>query len=114
MAELTEFSVGQGETFAAKVTIQNTSGSIPFDLTNYVLNGQVRENYTTDEIAASFVLTKIAPYSSGSFTIKLTPEQTINLTQRKYVYDITISSGSADVTRRILEGPFTVRPAVTR
>jgi hypothetical protein len=114
MAELTEFSVGQGETFAARVTIQNTSGSFPFDLTNYNLTGQVRENYTTDEIAAAFTLTKILPYDSGSFTVKLNPEQTINLTQRKYVYDILISSGSDNVTRRILEGPFTVRPAVTR
>lgn len=114
MAELTEFGVGQGETFAARVTIQNTSGSFPFDLTNYTLTGQVRENYTTDEVAADFTFTKILPYESGSFTIRLSPEQTINLTQRKYVYDILISSGSSQITRRILEGPFVVRPAVTR
>jgi hypothetical protein len=37
------------------------------------------------------------------------------LTQRKYVYDINMSSGSVSViTRRILEGPFVVRPGVTR
>jgi hypothetical protein len=116
MAELTELSVGQGETFGARITIQNTNGSFPLDITNYTIQGQVRENYTTDDIAASFLVNKIIPQESGSFTISLLPEQTINLTQRKYVYDITISSGSGaqPITRRVLEGAFTVRPAVTR
>ena len=116
MAELTELTVGQGETFGARITIQNTSGSFPLDITDYTIQGQVRENYTTDEIAAAFTVTKIMPEASGSFTISLTAEQTSNLTQRKYVYDVTINSGSGvqPITRRILEGPFTVRPAVTR
>lgn len=115
MPELTELNVGQGETFKMLVTIAQDSGSIPLDITNYTITGQLRENYTTDEIAASFTAEKILPYSSGSFFIILPESDTLNLTQRKYVYDIKISSGSVSpVTRRILEGPFTVRPAVTR
>lgn len=115
MAELTELNVGQGETFKMLVTIAQDSGSLPLDITNYTITGQVRENYTTDEIAASFTTEKILPYASGSFFVVLTENDTLNLTQRKYVYDIKISSGSVSpVTRRILEGPFTVRPAVTR
>ena len=54
MAELTEFSVGQGETFKILVTIANDSGSTPLDITNYTITGQIRENYTTDEISATF------------------------------------------------------------
>lgn len=115
MPELTELNVGQGETFKMLVTIAQDSGSIPLDITNYTITGQIRENYTTDEVAASFTAEKILPYTSGSFFVILNENQTYNLTQRKYVYDIKISSGSVSPTsRRILEGPFTVRPAVTR
>lgn len=112
MVELTELNTGQGETFKILVSIVQDSGSIPQNLTGYSINGQLRENYTTDEIADTFTITKLEPQTSGSFIVELTPSQTINLTQRKYVYDINISSGS--YTRRVLEGLFTVRPTVTK
>jgi hypothetical protein len=57
----------------------------------------------------------MVPYASGSFMVELDAVQTLAMTERKYVYDIIASSGSAaDNTRRLLEGPFTIRPAVTR
>lgn len=115
MAQLTELNVGQGETFKMLVTIAQDNDNIPLDITNYTITGQVRENYTTDEIAANFTAQKLLPYNSGSFFIILNDSDTLNLTQRKYVYDIKISSGSiSPISRRILEGAFTVRPAVTR
>jgi hypothetical protein len=115
MAELTEFSVGQGETFKILVTIANDSGSTPLDITNYTITGQIRENYTTDEISATFSAEKLLPTTSGSFFISLSSNDTLALSQRKYVYDIYISSGSVQpINRRILEGLLTVRPAVTR
>lgn len=112
MAELTELSIGQGETFKILITILNNSSSVPLNITDQIFGGQIRENYTTDDIAATFNFTKISPHSSGSLYIELTPFQTLEFTQRKYVYDITMTSGS--ISRRILEGPFTVRPAATR
>jgi uncharacterized membrane protein len=116
MAEITDFQVGQGETFKLLIQLKNRSNNdIPLDITDYSFTGQVRENYTTDEVAANFVFEKITPYTSGSVYIKLTPEQTLQLTQRRYVYDININSGSIDSTvRRILEGGLAVRPTVTR
>lgn len=112
MAELTELSIGQGETFKILITIQNNSSSVPLDITDYTFSGQIRENYTTDDIAATFSFTKIVPNNSGSLYIELTPTQTSEFNQRKYVYDINMTSGS--ISRRILEGAFTVRPAATR
>lgn len=115
MAELTEFNVGQGETFRVAATIISDSGSIPFNITDYSFTGQLRENYTTDEIAATFNVIKLLPYNSGSIILELTPTQTLTLTQRKYVYDVNMTSGSVTpITRRILEGLFTVRPTATR
>lgn len=115
MAELTEFNIGQGETFRIAATIIGDSGSIPLNITDYTFTGQVRENYTTDEIAATFSITKLSPLNSGSIIVELTPEQTLSLTQRKYVYDINMVSGSVTpIKRRILEGALTVRPTATR
>lgn len=116
MAEITDFQVGQGETFKILIQLQNRSNNnTPLDITNYNFTGQVRENYTTEEIAATFNFEKITPYTSGSIYIKLDSTDTLQLNQRKYVYDVYISSGSiAPTVRRILEGGLTVRPAVTR
>ena len=112
MAEITEFNIGQGETFKVLASIENVDDGGYLDITNYSFEGQLRENYQTDEVAANFTVTKIAPYASGSFFVELTPTQTEALSQRKYEYDIKMTSGS--ITRRILEGYFVVRPAATR
>jgi len=112
MAEITEFNIGQGETFKVLATVENADTGGYLDITDYTFVGQVRENYTTTELAASFTITKLTPQTSGSFYIELTPTDTSNLTQRKYVYDIKMTSGS--ITRRVLEGYFVVRPASTR
>lgn len=116
MADITDFQVGQGETFKLLIQLQNrSSNNIPLDITDYTFTGQVRENYTTEEIAASFTFEKAIPYTSGSLYIMLPSTDTLQLNQRKYVYDVYISSGSTQpVVRRILEGGLTVRPAVTR
>jgi hypothetical protein len=113
MADITDFQIGQGETFKVMVQLLNQSNNnIPLDITDYTLTGQLRENYTTDELAADFTFEKLQPYPSGAVFIQLPADTTATLSQRKYVYDITLTSGS--ITRRILEGGLTVRPAVTR
>ena len=112
MAEITEFNIGQGETFKVLATLENADTGGYLDITNYSFTGQVRENFTTDEVAATITLTKLTPFTSGTLYIELTPDQTELLSQRKYVYDIKMTSGS--ITRRMLEGYFVVRPAATR
>ncbi len=112
MAEITEFNIGQGETFKILTTLENVDTGDYLDITDYTFVGQVRENYSSDEVATSFVITKIAPTVSGSLYIELPSTNTSTLTQRKYVYDIKMTSGS--ITRRMLEGYFVVRPASTR
>ncbi len=112
MAEITQFDIGQGETFKILTTLENIDTGGYLDISGYTFSGQVRENYSTDEVAASFTITKLAPQESGSLYIELTPTDTSALTQRKYVYDVKMTSGS--ITRRMLEGYFVVRPAATR
>ena len=112
MAEITEFNIGQGETFKILVTLENTDIAEYLDISGVDFYGQVRENFTTDEVAAAFTINKIVPYASGSLFIELPATTTAQFTQRKYVYDINMVSGS--ISRRIMEGYFVVRPASTR
>ena len=112
MAEITEFNIGQGETFKIAATIENIDNGGYLDISDYTFDGQVRENFNTDEVTATMTITKIAPFVSGTVFMELTPSQTLEFTQRKYVYDVKMTSGS--ISRRILEGYFVVRPAVTR
>ena len=117
MADITDLEIGQGETFHITLQLQQHSGSVVqyLDITDYEFAGQVRENYSTDEIAAAFTFdTSLAP-ESGSVSVTLTPQQTLSLSQREYVYDINMTTDdSPAVVRRILEGGLYVRPASTR
>jgi hypothetical protein len=112
MADITEFNIGQGETFKILVTLENMDDGGYIDIANAELYGQIRENFTTEDVAAAFTITKLAPFSSGSFFVELPATTTAQFTQRKYVYDITMKRGV--ISRRVLEGYFVVRPAATR
>jgi hypothetical protein len=116
MVDITDFQIGQGETFKLLLHIYTEStGSVLMDITNYNFVGQIRENYTTEEIAANFTIDKVVPFSSGSVFVVLPSTTTIQLEQRKYVYDVLMKdTSSPPVVRRLLEGKFTVRPAVTK
>jgi hypothetical protein len=115
MAEITEFNIGQGETFKVSLTLVDQDNNTPLNLTNYSFQGQVRENYDSTNVAAEIGITKLLPYTSGSIFVQLTADQTATFTQRKYVYDILMTSGSINpVSRRVLEGYFVVRPSATR
>jgi hypothetical protein len=80
MADITDFDIGQGETFKILAHVYAEVSSSEFlDITNYDFIGHIRENYTTDEIAAQFHIAKAVPFESGSILISLLPEQTIQL-----------------------------------
>ena len=112
MAEITEFNIGQGETFKILMTVINDDTGAPLNIVGQEFVAQLRENYSTEDVAATFVIQKLQPYACGSLFMSLDTTETELLNQRKYVYDVKMTSGS--ITRRILEGYFVVRPAATR
>lgn len=120
MADITNFNIGRGESFKILVEVinetkvaPNTILSVPQDLTQVQFVGSMRETYSSDEVAAQFNIQKIEPYTSGAIFISLTPEQSLALENRKYVYNIDMTSGSV-TTKRILEGSFMIRPTAVR
>ena len=111
MAQSTNLTVGQGETFKILVSVTDQTNT-PINLTNYAFTGSIRETYSTEDKSADFVCEKITPQDSGSLYVSLPPASSTLLTAQDYVYDVLMTSGS--VTRRIIEGKFIVRPSVTR
>jgi hypothetical protein len=116
MVTNTDFELGQGETFKILLHISTEgSGSGPINVDDFNFSGQLRENYTTSEIATEFEITKILPYNSGSIFVEIPSTESIKLNQRIYVYDLTMADETVPPNvRRLLEGKFTIRPMVTR
>jgi len=111
MAQSTNLTVGQGETFKILVSVSDQTGA-SIDITDQNFSGSVRETYSSENVSADFSFEKINPNSSGSLYISMAPATTATLTAQDYVYDVLMTSES--VTRRIIEGKFIVRPSVTR
>jgi len=111
MAQSTNLTVGQGETFKILVSLTDQNDTA-INLTDYVFSGSIRETYSTEDKSADFGFATISPATSGSFYVTLPPASSSLLSSQDYVYDILLVSES--VVRRIVEGKFTVRPSVTR
>ena len=111
MAQSTNLTVGQGETFKILVSVTDQLNT-PINFTEVAFTGSVRETYSSEDKSADFVCEKIAPETSGSLYVSLVPASSALLTAQDYVYDVLMVSGS--ITRRIIEGKFIVRPSVTR
>jgi len=119
MADITNFNIGQGESFRILVEVINEtkispsqSVVLPQDLNQVEFVGAMKESYSSTETATYFNFQKIEPFASGAVFISLTPEQTAALQNRKYVYNIDMVSGSV-IVRRLLEGSFNIRPSAT-
>jgi hypothetical protein len=92
------------------VQIFGEDGSV-FDLAGYTPAAQIRRNYATNTVSATFT-SNVFQAANGTLTLTLTPSQTANLKYGRYVYDVEISS--AGVVLRPIEGIITVYPQVTR
>ena len=111
MAQSTNLTVGQGETFKILVSLTDQNETA-INLTNYTFSGSIRETYSSEDSSTDFGFETISPLTSGSFYVSLPPASSSLLSSQDYVYDILLVSES--VVRRIVEGKFTVRPSVTR
>jgi hypothetical protein len=109
MADKVNLSIDQGATFSADFTVNTFDGSTA-DLTGYTGAGQIRKHYTSNT-ATAFTLNV---YANGTVRAALTANQTGNLTEGRYVYDIELTNTSDSSVTRLVEGIVTVTPQVTR
>jgi|TARA_B100000085_G_scaffold70116_1_gene62816 hypothetical protein len=112
MAALTNLLIEQGASFSSTITLYNEDDTV-FDLTDYTAASQIRKSYSSSSASATFTIAFSADRTLGQITLSLTPTQTANLEEGRYVYDTEVTSSDSTVTR-VLQGTVTVSPNVTR
>lgn len=110
MGTVNNLYIDQGATFNAVVQVFDDNGA-PFNLTGYTPAAQIRKNYASSTISATFSA-NVDFASNGTITLSLSASDTGNLKYGRYVYDVEIT-GSGQ-TLRPVEGVVTVYPQVTR
>ena len=74
----------------------------------YTANGAIKKSYSSLNYIAVFQ----TELSNGNLIIKLSNEQTANITPGRYLYDVIIKD-SSNVISRVVEGMVTVTPGIT-
>jgi len=111
MAQKFNLTIDAGSVFKASVTIYDLKNE-PYDLEDYVIEGQIRKNYVTEDVVASFDTAKNIDPLSGNFEISIEANTTATINAGSYVYDVRIAKD--DDVYRVLEGAVKVTPRVTR
>tara|TARA_R100001443_G_scaffold106641_1_gene116151 strand:+ start:20543 stop:20881 length:339 start_codon:yes stop_codon:yes gene_type:complete len=112
MAAIANLLIDQGASFSSTVTVYNSDDTV-FDLTDYTGAAQVRKSYSSSSASATFTISFSSDRTLGQITLSLTPTQTAELEEGRYVYDIEVTSSDSTVTR-VLQGTVTVSPNATR
>ena len=103
----------QGATWALTLTILQSDGVTPMDLTDYTVRGMIRRRYNSAEETESFTCALVAPATDGQFTATISDDDTAAIPAKNYVYDLEIESPAGDTTR-VLQGKLKVDPEVTK
>ena len=112
MAAIANLTIDQGATFSSDVTVKDANNNA-FDLTGYSASAKMAKGFSSTRTRTSITCTISTPATSGVVTLSLTADQTTNLDEGRYVYDLEILQTSSSTVTRVIEGIITVRPQVT-
>ena len=112
MAAIANLTIDQGATFSSDVTVKDANNNA-FDLTGYSASAKIAKGFSSTRTRTSITCTISTPATSGVVTLSLTADQTTNLDEGRYVYDLEILQTSSSTVTRVIEGIITVRPQVT-
>jgi hypothetical protein len=104
--------INSGSDFSQTFTLESSESNSTFNLTNYIINSQMRK-WSGSSSAISFTTDIDFPPTSGRLSITLTSEQTKNIKPGRYVYDVLIID-PLGVKNKVIEGMVLVREGVTR
>ena len=112
MAAIANLTIDQGATFSSDVTVKDANNNA-FDLTGYTASAKMAKGFSSTRTRTSITCTISTPATSGVVTLALTADQTSNLDDGRYVYDLEILQTSSSTVTRVIEGIISVRPQVT-
>ena len=109
MATIQNLTIDQDADFTQTLTVKDSTGTV-VDISGQTVTSKLRKTHLSTS-ATSFT-TALVSATDGTCSITLTDTVTATLTEGRYVWDLTTTSGGL-ITRRI-EGRVTVTPSVTR
>ena len=112
MAAIANLTIDQGATFSSDVTVKDANNNA-FDLTGYTAQAKMAKGFQSTKTRTAITCTVAADATTGVITLSLTADQTSNLDEGRYVYDLEILQTSSSTVTRVIEGIITVRPQVT-
>ena len=113
MAAIANLTIDQGATFSSDVTVKDANNNA-FDLTGYTAEAKMAKGFQSTKTRTSITCTISADATTGVITLSLTADQTSNLEEGRYVYDLEITKTADSTVTRPIQGTVTVRPNVTR
>jgi len=112
MAAIANLTLDQGATFNSDVTVKDSNGNA-FNLTGYTASAKMAKGYSSTRTRTTITTTVNGDPTTGIVTMSLTADQTGQLEEGRYVYDLEILQTSSSTITRVIEGIITVRPQVT-
>ena len=112
MAAIANLTLDQGATFNSDVTVKDANGNA-FNLTGYTAAAKMAKGYSSTRTRTVITCTVAADATSGVITMALSADETAQLEDGRYVYDLNVTSSGGQTTR-VVEGQAIVTPGVTR
>ena len=110
MAAIANLTIDAGASFSSDVDVLDNDGNV-FTLVGYTAEGKMSKGYSETYPRVYFDITVYE--NDGLVTISLTPEDTIQLEDGRWVYDVQITETATGAVTRIVEGMITVYPSVS-
>lgn len=103
--------INSGADFSQPLTILDSLGNSPLDLTGYAATSMMRKHANSNTKTANFTV-GITSAVEGLITISLASTVTSEIKEGRYVYDVMLTS-AADVKSIVVEGMALVRTGIS-
>jgi len=112
MAATANLQIDQGATFSSDITVRDNAGDA-LNLTDYTASAKMALGYSSTRTRTIITCTVAADATSGVISLALSADQTSQLEEGRYVYDLEILQTSSSTITRVIEGIINVRPQVS-
>jgi hypothetical protein len=111
-ADWFDIDIDQGSTFVWDITVYDTDGVTPLDLSGYTVRSMLRKRYDDVNPSETFNIT-YPDAINGKVRLLLSATETAALLKGRYVYDIELEDGTGKVVK-IYKGFAVVYPEATK
>lgn len=105
-------TVNQKSSFKLTFSLTGENTNLPIDLTNYTVESKYKTDLNQPDSTAKPITAIISDAANGEIEISLTDEETAELKNPRYNYDVVITDQTGFKTR-IVEGALIISRGVT-